>query len=57
MQQMPGRDAYLDGLLGSPYRSGRTDHWVKVKNPEAPARCRAEFPGFCLLLARNRKAR
>ena len=23
--------------LGSPYRSGRTDHWVKVKNPEAPA--------------------
>jgi len=23
--------------LGSPYRSGRTDHWVKVKNLEAPA--------------------
>ena len=22
---------------GSPYRSGRTPHWVKVKNPKAPA--------------------
>jgi hypothetical protein len=24
-------------LLGSPYRSGRVRHWVKVKNPNAPA--------------------
>jgi len=23
--------------LGSPYRSGRSRHWIKVKNPEAPA--------------------
>jgi bifunctional non-homologous end joining protein LigD len=23
--------------LGSPYRSGRSRHWVKVKNPAAPA--------------------
>ena len=23
--------------LGSPYRSGRVAHWVKVKNPNAPA--------------------
>jgi hypothetical protein len=23
--------------LGSPYRSGRSAHWVKVKNPAAPA--------------------
>ncbi len=23
--------------LGSPYRSGRADCWVKVKNPAAPA--------------------
>jgi hypothetical protein len=23
--------------LGSPYRSGRSPHWVKVKNPKAPA--------------------
>jgi hypothetical protein len=29
--------------LGSPYRSGRSPHWVKVKNPKAPAvRCEAE---------------
>jgi hypothetical protein len=24
-------------LLGSPYRSGCSSHWVKVKNPKAPA--------------------
>jgi len=24
-------------LFGSPYRSGRSPHWVKVKNPKAPA--------------------
>jgi hypothetical protein len=23
--------------LGSPYRSGSTTHWIKVKNPKAPA--------------------
>jgi ATP-dependent DNA ligase len=23
--------------LGSPYRSGRSPHWIKVKNPKAPA--------------------
>jgi hypothetical protein len=23
--------------LGSLYRSGRTSHWIKVKNPKAPA--------------------
>ncbi len=23
--------------LGSPYRAGRSSHWVKVKNPNAPA--------------------
>jgi len=23
--------------LGSPYRSGRSAHWVKLKNPKAPA--------------------
>jgi len=23
--------------LGSPYRSGRADCWIKVKNPAAPA--------------------
>jgi ATP-dependent DNA ligase len=28
--------------LGSPYRSGRNGHWVKVKNPAAPAAQRLE---------------
>jgi len=23
--------------LGSPYRSGRFDNWIKIKNPAAPA--------------------
>ena len=23
--------------IGSPYRAGRSPHWVKVKNPKAPA--------------------
>jgi hypothetical protein len=23
--------------IGSPYRSGRSPHWVKVKNPRGPA--------------------
>jgi ATP-dependent DNA ligase len=23
--------------LGSRYRSGRVDHWLKIKNPAAPA--------------------
>jgi bifunctional non-homologous end joining protein LigD len=23
--------------LGSPHRSGRTDHWPKIKNPATPA--------------------
>jgi hypothetical protein len=31
----------LEGIvskrLGSPYRSGRSLHWVKIKNPAAPA--------------------
>jgi bifunctional non-homologous end joining protein LigD len=32
-----GCEGIVSKRLGSPYRSGRTDHWVKVKNPEAPA--------------------
>ena len=30
-------DGIVSKRLGSPYRWGRTDHWVKVKNPKAPA--------------------
>jgi ATP-dependent DNA ligase len=28
--------------LGSPYRAGRSDHWLKIKNPSAPAVRRLE---------------
>ena len=34
-------DLGLEGIvakrLGSKYKSGRTDNWIKVKNPNAPA--------------------
>jgi hypothetical protein len=37
----PRLQARLEGIvsksLGSPYRSGRSRHWVKSKNPAAPA--------------------
>jgi ATP-dependent DNA ligase len=37
----------LDGIVskrkGSPYRSGRSPDWLKMKNPQAPAvKCEAE---------------
>jgi bifunctional non-homologous end joining protein LigD len=32
-----GCEGTVSKRLGSPYRSGRTAHWVKVKNPKAPA--------------------
>ena len=32
-----GCEGIVSKRLGSPYRSGRSAHWVKVKNPEAPA--------------------
>jgi bifunctional non-homologous end joining protein LigD len=32
-----GCEGIVSKLLGSPYRSGRVDHWLKVKNPSAPA--------------------
>ena len=32
-----GCEGIVSKRLGSPYRSGRVDRWVKVKNPEAPA--------------------
>ena len=28
--------------LGSPYRAGRSAHWLKIKNPDAPAVRRLE---------------
>jgi bifunctional non-homologous end joining protein LigD len=32
-----GCEGIVSKRLGSPYRSGRSEHWVKVKNPNAPA--------------------
>ena len=38
-----GCEGVVSKRLGSPYRSGRVDDWLKVKNPAAPAvRCEAE---------------
>jgi ATP-dependent DNA ligase len=33
----PGCEGIVSKRLGSPYRSGRVDNWIKVKNPKAPA--------------------
>ena len=32
-----GCEGIVSKRVGSPYRSGRSPHWVKVKNPKAPA--------------------
>jgi bifunctional non-homologous end joining protein LigD len=32
-----GLEDIVSKRLGSPYRSGRSQHWVKSKNPAAPA--------------------
>ena len=32
-----GCEGIVSKRLGSPYRSGRSDHWFKIKNPAAPA--------------------
>ena len=32
-----GCEGIVSKRLGSPYRSGRSGHWVKTKNPAAPA--------------------
>jgi ATP-dependent DNA ligase len=37
-----GCDGIVSKRLGSPYRSGRADCWVKVNNPTAPAANRLE---------------
>ena len=35
-----GCEGIVSKRLGSPYRSGRTDNWLKIKNPRAPAATR-----------------
>jgi bifunctional non-homologous end joining protein LigD len=32
-----GCEGIVSKRLGSPYRSGRSQYWIKVKNPKAPA--------------------
>jgi ATP-dependent DNA ligase len=32
-----GCEGIVSKRLGSPYRSGRSPHWLKIKNPRAPA--------------------
>jgi bifunctional non-homologous end joining protein LigD len=32
-----GCEGIVSKRLGSSYRSGRSKHWLKVKNPKAPA--------------------
>jgi hypothetical protein len=32
-----GCEGIVSKSLASPYRSGRSPHWIKVKNPKAPA--------------------
>jgi bifunctional non-homologous end joining protein LigD len=32
-----GCEGIVSKRLGSPYRSGRSQHWLKIKNPTAPA--------------------
>jgi bifunctional non-homologous end joining protein LigD len=35
-----GCEGIVSKRLGSYYRSGRVDHWLKIKNPAAPAMTR-----------------
>jgi hypothetical protein len=37
-----GCEGIVSKRLGSPYRSGRVNHWLKIKNPAAPAVRRLE---------------
>jgi ATP-dependent DNA ligase len=37
-----GCEGIVSKRLGTPYRAGRSAHWLKVKNPDAPAVRRLE---------------
>jgi ATP-dependent DNA ligase len=37
-----GCEGIVSKRLGSPYRGGRSAHWLKIKNPDAPAVRRLE---------------
>jgi ATP-dependent DNA ligase len=36
-----GLDGIVPKRLSKPYQSGRSGHWLKVKNPDSPAMIRA----------------
>jgi ATP-dependent DNA ligase len=42
LRQRLGCEGIVSKRLGSPYRSGRSKHWFKVKNPAAPPAVRRE---------------
>jgi ATP-dependent DNA ligase len=37
-----GREGIVSKRLGTPYRAGRSAHWLKIENPAAPAVRRSE---------------
>jgi bifunctional non-homologous end joining protein LigD len=37
LRQRLGCEGIVSKRIGSTYRSGRSKHWLKVKNPAAPA--------------------
>jgi ATP-dependent DNA ligase len=39
-----GCEGIVSKRLGTPYRAGRSPHWLKIKNPNAPAVRRLEEP-------------
>ena len=41
-----GCEGIVSKRLESPYRAGRVDHWLKIKNPAAPAVRRLEEEGW-----------
>jgi bifunctional non-homologous end joining protein LigD len=51
-----GCEGIVSKRLGSPYRSGRSAHWVKVKNPKAPAVKREAEEDWGALNARKQTA-
>jgi bifunctional non-homologous end joining protein LigD len=41
-----GLEGIVSRRLDSRYRSGRSRHWIKIKNPKAPAALRIEEATF-----------
>jgi ATP-dependent DNA ligase len=41
-QSILGFEGIVSKRLGSPYRSGRSRHWIKTKNPQHPVKREAE---------------